>query len=122
MNGLKNIRKSSMISWIISKSQNVIAYPDFTKSFTVHKEERIGCRPVPGTIGKTKIVSSASRTLTPAEKNYFMHSGKLEFLALKWAVTDKFQDYLINGPDFQVVTDNNPLTYVLTTAKLTRLG
>ena len=38
-------------------------------------------------------------------------SAKLELLALKWAVTEKFQDYLL-GLQFQVYVDNNPLTYV----------
>ena len=38
-------------------------------------------------------------------------SAKLELLALKWAVTEKFRDYLL-GLWFQVYTDNNPLTYV----------
>ena len=39
-------------------------------------------------------------------------SAKLELLlALKWAVTEKFQDYLL-GSQFQVYTDNNPLAYV----------
>ena len=38
-------------------------------------------------------------------------SAKLELLVLKWAVTEKFQDYLL-GSWFQVYTDNNPLTYV----------
>lgn len=42
---------------------------------------------------------------------------KLEFLALKWAVTEKLQDYLYGSP-FLAVTDSNPLTYVLTSAKL----
>ena len=87
---------------------------DFTILFIVHtdaSQEGLGAALYQEQEGKTKIVSLASRTLTPAEKNYFMHSGKLEFLALKWAVTDKFQDYLINDPDFEVVTDNNPLTY-----------
>ena len=46
----------------------------------------------------------------PAEKNYFLHSGTLEFLALKWAVMDKFKDYRMNGLKFEEVTDNNPLT------------
>ena len=40
---------------------------------------------------------------------------KLEFLTLKWAITDKFKDYLY-GVQFTVYTDNNPLTYVLSTA------
>lgn len=41
---------------------------------------------------------------------------KLELLALKWAVTEKFRSYLI-GNEFTVYTDNNPLKY-LETAKL----
>ena len=40
---------------------------------------------------------------------------KLEFLALKWAVTDIFHDYFY-GNNFTAWTNNNPLTYVLTTA------
>ena len=66
-----------------------------------------------------RVISYASRGLTKAEKNYPPH--KLEFLALKWAVTDKFRDYLF-GQQFTVWTDNNPLTYVLTTAKLDATG
>ena len=38
---------------------------------------------------------------------------KLELLALKWSVCEKFRDYLI-GSKFTVLTDNNPLTYVCT--------
>ena len=48
--------------------------------------------------------------------NYPVH--KLEFLALKWALTDQFHEYLYGGNTFEVYTDNNPLTYVLSTAKL----
>lgn len=36
---------------------------------------------------------------------------------MKWAVTEKFHDYLY-GASFEVITDNNPLTYVLSKAKL----
>ena len=61
----------------------------------------------------------ASRSLKASEKNYPTH--KLEFLALKWAITEKFHDYLY-GAKFEVVTDNNPLTYVFTTAKLDATG
>ncbi|KAJ8010306.1 hypothetical protein DPEC_G00073670 [Dallia pectoralis] len=41
---------------------------------------------------------------------------KLESLALKWAVTNKYREYLI-GNKFTVFTDNNPLSH-LKTAKL----
>ena len=40
---------------------------------------------------------------------------------LKWAVTEQFHKYLY-GNTFDVYTDNNPLTYVLTTAKLDAMG
>lgn len=71
--------------------------------------------------GKLCVIAYASRTLTKAERNYHLHSGKLEFLALKWAVTERFQDYLISS-SCTVYTDNNPLTYVLSTAKLNATG
>ena len=38
-------------------------------------------------------------------------SAKLELLPLKWAVTEKFCDYLL-GPQFQVYMDNNLLAYI----------
>lgn len=41
----------------------------------------------------------------PAKTQYPAH--KLEFHALKWAVTDKFYDKL-DGRSFSVLTDNNP--------------
>ena len=53
--------------------------------------------------------------MNKAESHYPVH--KLEFLALKWAVVKKFHEYLY-GSTFDIYTDNNPLTYVLTTAKL----
>ena len=69
--------------------------------------------------GKQRVIAYASQSLTRSERNYPVH--KLEFLALKWAITDKFHEYLY-GSQFQVYTDNNPLTYVLTTAKLDATG
>ena len=44
-----------------------------------------------------------------------------EFLAFKWAVLDKFKNYLYQQ-DFTVYTDNNLVTYVLTSAKLDATG
>ena len=40
---------------------------------------------------------------------------------LKWAVTDRFHEYLYRE-QFDVYTDNNPLTYILTSAKLDVTG
>ena len=57
--------------------------------------------------------------MTKSEVKYPIH--KLEFLCLKWAITDQFHEYLY-GNTFDVYTDNNPLTYVLTTAKLDVMG
>ena len=51
-----------------------------------------------------------------------MHAGKLEFLALKWAVTEKFRDYLFYATSFTVYTENNPFTYILLSAKLSAVG
>ena len=64
-------------------------------------------------------VAYASRSLSKSEKNY--HSSKLEFLALKWAVTKQFKEYLLYKP-FTVRTDNNPLTYILATSNLDATG
>ncbi|KAL7868574.1 hypothetical protein SRHO_G00099580 [Serrasalmus rhombeus] len=65
--------------------------------------------------GVMRVIAYASRGLSKSESRYPAH--KLEFLALKWAVSEKFADYLY-GVSFTVVTDSNPLTYLLTTAKL----
>ena len=69
-----------------------------------------------------RVIGYGSRTLTPAERNYHLYSKKLEFLALKWAICEQFRDYLYYAPSFTVYTDNNPLTYVLSTAKLNSTG
>ena len=69
--------------------------------------------------GKERVIAYASQSLNCTECNYDAH--KLEFLALKWAVTDCFHEYLYGGT-FDVFTDNNPLTYILTTAKLDAMG
>ena len=61
----------------------------------------------------------ASRTLSKSKQNYDTH--KLEFLALKWSITERFHKYLYGG-HFEVYTKNNPLTYILTTAKLDATG
>ena len=49
------------------------------------------------------------------------HSSKLEFLVLKWAMTDQFREYL-QYQAFLIRTDNNLLTYVMTMPNLNAVG
>ena len=103
----------------------IMAYPDFEKPFVVHtdaSQEGLGAVLYQKQDNRLRVIAYASRSLTPAEKNYHLHAGKLEFLALKWAICERFRDYLYYSPPFVIYTDNNPLTYVLTTAKLNATG
>ncbi|KAK3752993.1 hypothetical protein QZH41_016307, partial [Actinostola sp. cb2023] len=103
-------------------SPPVMAYPDFTLPYiltTDASKDGLGAVLYQRQDGITRVIAYGSRSLTKPERNYNMHAGKLEFLALKWAVTEQFRDYLYHSPGFTVYTDNNPLTYILlTTAKV----
>ena len=103
-------------------SAEVLAYADYSVPFTLHVDASgsgLGAVLLQVQGGQERPIAYASRSLSNSERNYPAH--KLEFLALKWAVVDKFHDYLY-GVRFDVKTDNNPLTYVLTTAKLDATG
>ena len=103
-------------------SPPVLAFADFAQPFIVHTDaslDGLGAILYQEQAGHKRVIAYASRGLSGSERRYPVH--KLEFLALKWAVTDKFHDYLY-GNRFVVRTDNNPLTYALTTAKLDATG
>ena len=103
-------------------STPVLAFADFTKPFIVHTDasgDGLGAILYQEQEGQERPISFASRSLSPSEKKYPAH--KREFLALKWAISDKFRDYLY-GATFVVRTDNNPLTYILKSAKLDSTG
>lgn len=103
----------------------ILAYPDFDLPFVLHTDasnEGLGAVLYQRQGEKLHVIGFGSRTLTPAERNYHLHSGKLGYLALKWVVCDMFRDYLYYTPTFTVYTDNNPLTYVLSTARLNAVG
>ena len=99
----------------------ILAYPDYELLFTLHTDASmagLGAVLYQRQDSKMRVIAYASRTLTPTERNYNFHADKLEFLALKWAVFEQFKDILYHAKSFTVYTDNNPLTYILTSAKL----
>lgn len=100
----------------------VLGFADPSQPYILHTDASVtglGAALYQEQEGKLRVIAYASRGLSLSESRYPAH--KLEFLALKWSVTEKFQDYLY-GADFTVVTDSNPLTYILTTAKLDATG
>ena len=103
-------------------STSIIGYPDYKLPFELHTDASgIGLGAVlyrmQGALNRP--LAFASRGLTKSEKIY--PANKLEFVVMEWAICDKFKDYLF-GNTFRVLTENNPLTYVLTTANLDATG
>ena len=87
------------------RSPPVLAYPEFDKPFILHTDASqlgLGAILCQEQNGEKRVISYASRTLTPSERNYHLHSGKLEFLALKWAICDEFRNLLYYAPHFTV--------------------
>lgn len=98
----------------------VLAHPDFDRPFILATDaslDGIGAVLSQVTEGETKArpVAFASKSLSRSQQNYPAH--RLEFLALKWSVCDKFSHWL-KGHEFTVLTDNNPLAHILTKPKL----
>lgn len=101
-------------------SAPVLAYADFSQPFHLYTDaslEGLGTVLAQVQGGRERVIAYASRSLHPTEKNDQNYSSfKLELLALKWAVSEKFKDYLW-GATFTAVTDNHPLVH-LNTAQL----
>ena len=101
---------------------SILAYADFKAPFVLNTDasgDGLGAVLYQVQDGKKRVIAYASRSLSKSKRNYPVH--KLEFLALKWAITDKFHEYLYDS-EFQVLANNNPLTYVLTTGKFDATG
>ena len=104
-------------------SMSILAYANYSKPFKLHTDAcNLGLGALLYQTDEDylhRMIAYASRTLSKYERNYPAY--KLEFLTLKWAITDQFHDYLYGG-NFDVYTDNNPLTYILISAKLDAVG
>ena len=96
----------------------VLGFADYSRGFIVETDASFsGLGAVLSQVqcdGTKRVIAYASRTLRPSEKKMSNYSSlKLELLALKWAVTEKFRGYLL-GHHFTVFTDNNPLSHWVT--------
>ena len=123
----KDIHQTSLELLIqVLTSPPTLAYPDFTHPFVLHTDaSKDGLAAVlyqEDKKGVLRVSGYGSRSLMQAEKSYHMHAGISEFLILKWSICDHFRDYQYYVPNFVVFTDNNPLTYVLSTAKCNAMG
>ena len=102
----------------------ILAFPDFGKPFLL--ETDASSKGLGAVLSQKQSdawyhpIAYASCIMTEMEQRY--HSNKQEFLALKWAVTEQFHEYLSpygkNRNEFVVQTDNNPLTYIFSSANL----
>ena len=85
----------------------VLAFADYTKPFLLETDaSKDG-------LGAVLSQKQVDRWYHPVDKAWI--------LALKWAVTKHFKEYLLYQP-FLVKTDNNPLTYIMTTPNLNATG
>ena len=135
MSGDNANRKKALIEWTeecqtafnklkdLCTSTPILAYANYRKPFQLQTDASdLGLGAVlyqKDENDHQRVIAFASRSLSNTERNYPAY--KLEFLALKWAITDRFHEYLYGG-QFDVYTDNNPLTYILTSAKLDATG
>ena len=95
----------------------VLGFAEFTKPFILETDashDGLSAILSQDQDGQRRVLAYASRRLRPTEKNQANYSSmNLEFLALKWAITEKFRHYLL-GAEFDVFTDNNPLVHFRT--------
>lgn len=98
----------------------VLAHPDFSKPFILSMDASLDglgsvLSQLPAGEDKACPIAFASKTLSKSQQRYPAH--RLEFMALKWKISEKFSHWL-KGHNFTVWTDNNPLTHILTKPKL----
>ena len=84
----------------------ILAYANYSKPVKLHTD---ACNMGLGAVlyqtdedGLDRVIAYASRTLSKSERNYPAY--KLEFLVLKWAITDQFHEYLYGGNFLYILT------------------
>ena len=87
----------------------ILAYPNYKLPFILHTDSSLeGLRAVLFQVqnGVKRVLAYASRSVSKTEMNYPVH--KLEFLALKWAITDRFFYYLYGGNTLKCIQTTTP--------------
>ena len=106
----------------------ILSFPDFNKPFLLETDasgKGLGAvLSQKQEDGHYHPIAYDSWVMNATEQRY--HSNKKEFLALKWAVTEQFHEYLYpyrnNQMEFVVRTDNNPVTYIFSSASFDAAG
>ena len=106
----------------------ILAFPDFNRPFLLEMDA--SGKDLGAVLSQKQAdgwyhpIAYASHVMNETEQRY--HSNKQEFLALKWAVTEQFHEYLSpygkNRNEFVVRTNNNPLTYIFSSVSLDAAG
>ena len=95
-------------------SAPVLGYPDYNRKFRLDidaSDYGLGAVLSQESKGKMRVISYASKSVPTSWRKPDYSSKRLEFNALVWAVTNKFNHYLI-GSEFDVYTDNIALSYI----------
>src|SRR5205085_1892772 len=74
--------------------------------FLGHRISREGIKPDPNKIEKERPIDFASKTIHGAQIRY--SASELEFMAMHWAVTKQYKQYLLGKP-FTLITDHQAL-------------
>ena len=104
-------KKKSQVEWLEGCQQAfeqlkhpcsqtpIMAYANYKKPFKLHTDaSKNGLGAVlyqKQDDGTDCVIAYTSQTLSKSERNYGAH--KLEFLALKWSVMERFYEYLCGG-------------------------
>ena len=79
----------------------MLGYADYSKSYILEPDASnlgLGAMLSQKQDGEERVIAFASHRLCPPEQNMSSYSSlKLEFLAMEWAVTEKFRDYLLGS-------------------------
>ena len=92
----------------------VLGYADYTKEFILEVDASnhgLGAVLSQMQDGRQRVIAYASRTLRVSESTAANYSSfKLELMAKRWAMVEKFRGYLL-GHKCIVYTDNGPLSH-----------